>query len=90
LRAAPQTQTQRESVEVGVGEFSKGRVHPRSRRDTGGSEGANGNGEFRYYGRHANQWLFNDFSVTDTVRKGWGKVFGKEKEAEGDWFEKRG
>jgi hypothetical protein len=94
FRAAPQTSTHCESVEVGVGEFSKPRVPPRSRRDTGGSEFANGSGsecgEFRYYGRHANQWLFNDFSVTDAMRKGWGKVFDREREREVDWLEKRG
>jgi hypothetical protein len=85
--AVPQTKTHRESVEIGVGEFSKPRVNQRSRRDTNGSNKSERNEEFRYYGRHANQWLFNDFSVTDSIRKGWGKVFGKEEE--GDWYEKR-
>jgi hypothetical protein len=89
----PRTTTNRESVEIGAGGFSKPRVNKRSRRDTGSSarsrsEGAGEGGEdFRYYGRHANQWLFNDFSVTDSIKKGWGKVFGKEEER--DWLEKR-
>ncbi|KAH7084998.1 hypothetical protein BKA63DRAFT_485001 [Paraphoma chrysanthemicola] len=93
-RAVPKTRTNRESVEIGAGGFSKPRVNKRSRRDTNESgrsarsEGGNGNGkeDFRYYGRHSNQWLFNDFSVTDSIKKGWGKVFGKE---EGDWYENR-
>ena len=34
--------------------------------------------EFQYYGRHSNQWLFNDFSVSGAVRKGFGKVFGRD------------
>ncbi|KAH3917257.1 hypothetical protein HBH56_054520 [Parastagonospora nodorum] len=82
--AVPRTKTSRESAEVGIGEFSKPRVNERSRRDSAKIEG---NDDFRYYGRHANQWLFNDFSVTESIKKGWGKVFGKENE--GDWYEKR-
>jgi hypothetical protein len=92
LHATPQTKTYHESVEVGVGEFSKPRVKQRSRRSTNRSTASeNGKEEFRYYGRHANQWLFNDFSVTDAVRKGWARVFGKEKDGRGeeDWYEKR-
>jgi hypothetical protein len=89
--AVPKTKTNHESVEVGVGGFSKPRVNQRSRRDTNASaKSQGGNEDFRYYGRHANQWLFNDFSVTDAVKKGWGRVFGKEKDEEGDWYEKRG
>jgi hypothetical protein len=71
-------------VEIGVGEFSKPRVNARSRRASAKSEG---NEDFRYYGRHGNQWLFNDFSVTDSIKKGWGRVFGKDEG--GDWYEKR-
>lgn len=93
--AVPKTKTSRESAEVGVGEFSKPKVHDRSRRNTGESMGSarseNGAGtggkDFRYYGRHGNQWLFNDFSVTDAVRRGWGRVFGKDEV--GDWYEQR-
>jgi hypothetical protein len=91
--AAPCTKTSRASAEVGVGEFSKPRVNKRSRRNTTSSarsarsEGAND--DFRYYGRHGNQWLFNDFSITDSIKKGWGKVFRKE-DVEMDWLEKRG
>lgn len=44
--------------------------------------------EFQYYGRHGNQWLFNDFSVTEAVAKGFRRVFGRE-ERGGDWFEDR-
>jgi hypothetical protein len=44
---------------------------------------------FKYYGRHGNQWLFNDFSVTGAVSKGFRKVFRRESENEGDWYEKR-
>jgi len=91
-RSTPCTKASREYAEVGVGEFSKPRINERSRRNTGGSgksvrsEGASE--EFRYYGRHGNQWLFNDFSVTDAVRKGWGKMRAG-REDERDWFEKR-
>ncbi|KAF1960333.1 hypothetical protein CC80DRAFT_390656, partial [Byssothecium circinans] len=63
----------KQSAEVGRGEFSKPRV-PR-RRVSNESSKSEGAGEFRYYGRHANTWLFNDFSITDSVKKGWGKVF---------------
>ncbi|KAH7389306.1 hypothetical protein DE146DRAFT_635036 [Phaeosphaeria sp. MPI-PUGE-AT-0046c] len=94
--AVPRTKTHRESVEIGVGEFSKPRINKRSRRGTTSSVGTGrstksepANDDFRYYGRHGNQWLFNDFSITDSIKKGWGKVFRKEDE-EQDWFEKRG
>ncbi|KAF2035378.1 hypothetical protein EK21DRAFT_54430 [Setomelanomma holmii] len=89
-RAVPKTRTNRESVEVGVGEFSKPRVNKRSQRDrsvsTRSAKSEAGKEDFRYYGRHSNQWLFNDFSVTDSIRKGWGKVFSKD---EWDWYENR-
>ena len=48
--------------------------------------------EFHYYGRHTNQWLFNDFSVTDALARRARRVkdaFGGEKERR-DWFEDRG
>jgi hypothetical protein len=73
-------------VEVGVGGFSKPRINQRSRRTSGNG---NGNEDFRYYGRHGNQWLFNDFSVTESIKKGWGRVFGKDEDGEKDWYEKR-
>ncbi|KAF2834019.1 hypothetical protein CC86DRAFT_365754 [Ophiobolus disseminans] len=88
--AVPKTKTNRESVEVGVGEFSKPRVNKRSRRDSvKSSRSAGANEDFRYYGRHGNQWLFNDFSVTDSVKKGWGRVFGRDDGVERDWYEDR-
>lgn len=62
-----------ESAEVGAGEFSK----PQIRRHRPSHESSKSQKEFQYYGRHANSWLFNDFSVKDTVKKGWGKVFSK-------------
>ena len=43
--------------------------------------------QFKYYGRHGNQWLFNDFSVTGAVAKGFRRVFGKE--GGRDWYEDR-
>lgn len=49
------------------------------RRATHGEEGRKREREFQYYGRHGNQWLFNDFSVRDAVKRGVGRVFGKEK-----------
>jgi hypothetical protein len=86
-RAVPKTRTNRESVEIGAGEFSKPRVNKRSRRDTNASaRSESGKEDFRYYGRHSNQWLFNDFSVTESIKKGWGKMFSKD---EGDWYENR-
>lgn len=88
--AEPHTKTHRASAEIGVGEFSKPRVPKRSRRGTQSStrsEGSAAGDDFRYYGRHSNQWLFNDFSVTESIKKGWGRVFGKEDK--GDWYERR-
>lgn len=72
IRTIPLPVTHRESVEVGAGEFSKPKI--RNRRSSNESTKSQQR-EFQYYGRHANKWLFNDFSVTDTVKKGWGKVF---------------
>ncbi|CAO2658657.1 Nn.00g063800.m01.CDS01 [Neocucurbitaria sp. VM-36] len=97
--AMPSSKTHRESVEIAPGAFSKPRVHKRSRRgtqDSAKSEGARSGQaeagapekEFKYYGRHANQWLFNDFSVTDAVSKGFRRVFGKDAD-NGDWYENR-
>ncbi|KAH7401650.1 hypothetical protein BKA66DRAFT_405925 [Pyrenochaeta sp. MPI-SDFR-AT-0127] len=96
MRAEPSASTQRASVEVPVGEFSKPRINKRSRRDTQSSARSEGSKttkstrerEFQYYGRHGNQWLFNDFSVTDAVSKGFKKVFGKDNDS-GDWYENR-
>lgn len=46
--------------------------------------------QFKYYGRHGNQWLFNDFSVTDAVSKGFKRVFGSREAGAGkDWYEDR-
>jgi hypothetical protein len=89
-----------ESVGIAQGDFSKPRVHRRSRRDTARSTTSTGAGtrarseeqaQFKYYGRHANQWLFNDFSVTGAVAKGFRRAFGGSKEAGGrkDWYEDR-
>jgi hypothetical protein len=73
MHTFPLSSTNRESVEVGQGEFSK----PSVRRRRASNESTKSQKEFQYYGRHANSWLFNDFSVTDTVKKRWGKVFSK-------------
>ncbi|CBX91939.1 predicted protein [Plenodomus lingam JN3] len=85
----------RASAQVGAGDFSKPRVHQRSRRDKQGSRGPlpgdeeeTGGMPFRYYGRHSNQWLFNDFSIGDAVGRGFKRVFGREK-GEEDWLERR-
>ncbi|KAF1839218.1 hypothetical protein BDW02DRAFT_564200 [Decorospora gaudefroyi] len=89
VRAEPSAQTHRQSVGVAAGEFSKPRVHQRSRRDvsTPATE-LEGQKEFKYYGRHGNQWLFNDFSVTDAVSKGFKRVFTRENSGK-DWYEDR-
>ena len=50
---------------------------PRVRHRRASNESAKSRQEFQYYGRHANSWLFNDFSITDSVKKGWGKMFSK-------------
>ncbi|KAF2677253.1 hypothetical protein K458DRAFT_424115 [Lentithecium fluviatile CBS 122367] len=60
------------SVEVGQEQFSKPRAGERRKRKS--NESAKNVPEFQYYGRHANTWLFNDFSITDSVKKGWGKL----------------
>lgn len=56
-------------------------------RRTASSETSKNRKEFQYYGRHANTWLFNDWSVTDSVKKGWGKVFSRGNG--GDWYTNR-
>lgn len=73
MRTIPLSTTHKESVQVGQGEFSKPRI--RQRRES--NESSRSHKEFQYYGRHANSWLFNDFSITDSVKKGWEKVFSK-------------
>ncbi|KAJ4986444.1 hypothetical protein SVAN01_08006 [Stagonosporopsis vannaccii] len=86
LRAYPSRALHRKDVEVSPGEFSMPRVPKRSRRGTNvsakstRSEGRRKKDSFEAhaYGRHSNQWLFNDFSITDAFRKGYGKVFGKD------------
>ncbi|KAJ8118663.1 hypothetical protein OPT61_g405 [Boeremia exigua] len=86
LHAYPSRAIHRKDVEVSPGEFSMPRVPKRSRRDTNASakssrsEGRTKKDSFEAhaYGRHSNQWLFNDFSVTDAVKRGYGKVFGKD------------
>jgi hypothetical protein len=94
MRAEPSSRTHTESVGVAPGEFSKPRVHKRSRRDTQSSVGSGKSAkseepkEFKYYGRHSNQWLFNDFSVTDAVSKGFKRVFSKDNGRK-DWYENR-
>jgi hypothetical protein len=97
LRSSPSSKTHCDSVGVAQGHFSKPRVPARSRRNTQGSikgmgsqrgEGRGNEKDFKYYGRHSNQWLFNDFSVTDAVSKGFKRVFGKESGK--DWYEDRG
>ncbi|KAL1797459.1 hypothetical protein ACET3X_004065 [Alternaria dauci] len=94
MRAEPSFKTHAESVGVAPGEFSKPRVHKRSRRDTQSSVASGKSAEseepkeFKYYGRHSNQWLFNDFSVTDAVSKGFKRVFSKDN-GKKDWYEDR-
>ena len=94
MRAEPSSKTHAESVGVAPGEFSKPRVHKRNRRDTQSSVGSGKSArseepkEFKYYGRHSNQWLFNDFSVTDAVSKGFKRVFSKDNSGK-DWYEDR-
>lgn len=91
LHARPSRALHRKDVHVSAGEFSLPRVPKRSRRDTDaskesepglarGSERKNerSNFERHAYGRHSNQWLFNDFSFTDAIRKGYGKVFKRD------------
>lgn len=94
LRSLPSTRSSKASAEVSQGEFSKPRVHERHRRDrrrvrsehySSGRDYTRRQSDsdapqFQYYGRHANSWLFNDFSVTGAVRKGFGKVFGRDRE----------
>jgi hypothetical protein len=71
----PTTITQIEGVEVIPGEFS--RPGGGRRRPSGGSRSHK---EFQYYGRHANSWLFNDWSLTDAVKRGWGRVVKRDEE----------
>jgi hypothetical protein len=71
LHGQPSAYMDREHAEA---EFSKPRTKKRVRSR---SECAPPK-EFQYYGRHSNQWLFNDFSVSGAVRKGFGKVFGRD------------
>jgi hypothetical protein len=73
MRTFPLSSTNRESVEVVPGEFSK----PKLRRCSASDGDSKSHKEFQYYGRHANSWLFNDWSVTSSFRKGLGKVFPK-------------
>ncbi|KAF1926071.1 uncharacterized protein M421DRAFT_423074 [Didymella exigua CBS 183.55] len=86
LHSYPSRALHRKDVEVSPGEFSMPRVPKRSRRGTASSqkssksEGKKKSNSFEAhaYGRHSNQWLFNDFSITDAVKKGYGKVFGRD------------
>ncbi|KAF3039188.1 hypothetical protein E8E12_006781 [Didymella heteroderae] len=86
LHSYPSRALHRKDVEVSPGEFSMPRVPKRSRRGTNGSQRSSksegkkkaNSFEAHAYGRHSNQWLFNDFSITDAVKKGYGKVFGKD------------
>ena len=99
--ASATTHLHPESVRLAPGAFSKPRVPRRSRRETfssahsgrstrGGrarSEDGHQQQEFRYYGRHGNQWLFNDFSVTEAVARGVRRVFSGSSGK--DWYEER-
>jgi hypothetical protein len=78
LHSGPTAGVQRHNVEVGQGQFSKPRAGERRRRES--NESAKTVPEFRYYGRHANDWLFNGFSISDSVKKGLGKVFSGKNE----------
>lgn len=45
-------------------------VRPSARGESrSGSGNGNGSGTFTQYGRHSNEWLFNGYSVTGTVRE---------------------
>ncbi|KAI8934080.1 hypothetical protein NX059_008843 [Plenodomus lindquistii] len=92
-RSSAGPQVTHASASIDPGSFSKPRVHQRSRRDTGPGTKSEGGAEgkemeFKYYGRHSNQWLFNDFSVTDAMAKGFKRVFGRGSGG-GDWYENR-
>ncbi|KAF2709337.1 hypothetical protein K504DRAFT_272498 [Pleomassaria siparia CBS 279.74] len=78
MRSIPTPATNRESVEVEPGELSK----PSIRRRRGTNDSSKSHKEFQYYGRHANSWLFNDFSISGHVRKGWVKVFSSKSEGD--------
>ncbi|KAJ4352667.1 hypothetical protein N0V95_004051 [Ascochyta clinopodiicola] len=86
LHSYPSAAVHRKDIKVSPGEFSMPRVPKRSRRGTDGSARSSKSDarkkkdsfEAHAYGRHSNQWLFNDFSITDAVKKGYGKVFGKD------------
>jgi hypothetical protein len=78
LRTMPTSSTCRASVEIDAGEFSK----PSIRRRRASNESSKSHKEFQYYGRHANSWLFNDFSISQHVKKGWGKVFSPKSEGD--------
>lgn len=78
VRTMPTSSINRESVEVEQGEFSK----PSIQRRRASNESSKSHKEFHYYGRHANSWLFNDFSVSEHVKKGWDKVFSPKSEGE--------
>ncbi|KAF3007573.1 hypothetical protein E8E13_007285 [Curvularia kusanoi] len=87
LHSHPSRALHRKDVEVSAGEFSMPRVPKRSRRATDASRESEkterkrkerNSFEAHAYGRHSNQWLFNDFSFTDAVRRGCGKVFGRD------------
>ncbi|KAJ6202164.1 hypothetical protein J3E72DRAFT_436669 [Bipolaris maydis] len=100
LHALPSSRLHAESVGIAPGDFSKPRVPKRSRRHTmesstsirsgggGGRKEREEPAQFKYYGRHGNQWLFNDFSVSGAVAKGFRRVFGGNKEGR-DWYEER-
>ncbi|KAH6639334.1 hypothetical protein C7974DRAFT_129276 [Boeremia exigua] len=85
LYAYPSRALHRKDVVVSPGEFSTPRVPRHNRRGTdvsaqSSSESRKKKDSFQAhaYGRHSNQWLFNDFSITDAVRKGYGKCFGRD------------
>jgi hypothetical protein len=78
VRTIPTSGTNKESVEVDAGEFSK----PTIRRRRASDESSKSHKEFQYYGRHANSWLFNDFSISEHVKKRWGKVFSPKSEGD--------
>lgn len=48
--------------------------HPVLRRRKSSASLNSKNSDFRPYGRHANQWLFGDFSVRAVVRDAWGRT----------------
>jgi len=75
LRTIPLSSGHTRKIKTWHGESAKSNKMRRSA--SSGSSGRKSKSEFQYYGRHGNSWLFNDWSVKESVKKGWTKVFSK-------------